>query len=1131
MNDSSNKEVFELILREISLQEFDALLNCGVRDIAGFLLLTEETLRHSGIPLSIATELMVIKQKLCEQTADYCNDSNSEEPAPSISKAFHNGHQSEIERRGRTGTPIPPDLEARLSTRAQNLLAREKILTCEQLLELTKKDLFNFAHIGKKTVTELKNLQSKITNTLPGFQEKSRKGYCQSDRLQSESLASPGIVSSAHHPGRSGFCPSWPADWSLLSRTLPELFQVSIERDNGSIYDEFTTIDSLGLSPYDTDQLTKMVVFPEDPAGNLFVMSVGYLLQSGISDEALTIILGHLMSFSEGTSPAQLPNPYSNLSDTAIYKDIPLDLIEDQLITDFSYPDILAKNKCTSPSITWGDIANISERDIIVCLGFSIRGLEAIQYLWNTGNKALEIHTVLSKGLPAEAYSSFERLIDTFVRTVGKKSHDCNVLKGRLGVLDGRKWTLEELGQHESLTRERIRQIEKQLMPVLLKPRTQERLCRLWITVEEILTSGGGACCAAEITELLTKRWKWTSAPSDRAIASLLSLSSNYELVWESPIRIIKPQHKCVGCAAIRPVLTKEVENQPDGTLSFKIADTITRSFCHSQGCAGVLTIERFSNGFFHFLSDVTKELLADETSLYTQYAWVQKYGKQGSGLMLVETILHNAGRPMHFREVHAAVNKDRTSYRKLLERNIYAYIERSVELFLWGPGTFIHKDYIIIPDSIIAEIEKDIISRLKENSTPFLSIVGIFFKNKNMLTQAGIPNAQALYSCMRLKENHGLDCYDYPYVKILGSKEQHIPILLVLETFITEQEDVVTLATLKKFAVDTLCMNETSFQSNLPNIPNLLRINIGEYIHLDHLELVASQLMPIVDHLRKLLQNYDHVSAQKIFDEKKISCKLLNISTPIFLFSLLKHFYWEQFELSRYPQICHLNSMTNKKQPTGIIAEIVNYIFQKKSPCSISELFSYFVEELKYNQQSVNLCIYSHNQIKRYSDGVVIHFNTLAWSEANQSALELLALAHLTDRENAGKPYGHISHIYEYMHDQLPNLPEHISWTPTLIGALLIHKERFRIMGTQRNAFVSIPNQHGIESLDDLLYFSLETNYDGAANLDLFISDMRESGVLIKKLTPMMLGVDSRVVIDGNVVRLAKLSGHVTRT
>jgi hypothetical protein len=1123
---ANSSDFFELMLRKISIQAFDALLTLGIRDVAGLVLMTEKTLHQSGIPTHIAKELLEIKQGSLKRTENSCqNDNNRSETCLPIDKTLHKVPQSEKEWDGDSLTPIPPNLMERLSTRALNLIAREKILTCEQLLELSEQDLFNFANIGKKTVHELKNLQIKLEKIIPAIQNELGKVCVQSDDFQPESLVSPRSMSSAHKPGSNRCFQSWPPDWSLLSRTLPELFQISMTRFHVSIFDEYITIDNLGLSPCDIDRLTKMMIFPEDPAEDLLVMSVGYLLQSGIGDEALASILSYLRRVSGGTDSAQLTNPSITLSNIAIYSDVPLDLIADQLITDFSFPDILPENKCTSSSVAWGDLAFFSERDIFERLGFTIRGLKAIQYLWDLRDKAIKKHILFSKGLPAEAYRSFENLVDTFMSTIGKKNRDFRVLKGRLGLFDGQVLTLEELGVQEHVSRERIRQIEKQLLPVLQKPHVQERLCRLWMTIDEILTSGGGASCASEINESLTTRWKWPSAPSSEALASLLGLSSNYKVVWGSPVYIVQPRHKCICCAAIKPVLVKEVGNQIDGTLPFEKAAIIIRDYCHNHACVDAPQVRNFSKGFFHFLDSGIEELVADETFLYTQYAWAQKYGKQGTGLLLVETILHNAGRPMHFKEVHAEVNKDRPSYRKLLERNIYAYIERSAELFLWGPGTFIHKDYIMIPDSIVAEIEKDILSRLKKQISPFLLVTGIFNKNKNILTQAGIPNAQALYSCLRLKNNHELDCYDYPYIKIRGNNEQHIPILLLLETFIKEQEDVVTLATLKKVAVETLCMHEASFQANLPNIPNLLRINIGEYIHVDHLKLVANQLMPIVDHLKKLLQHYVHVSVQKLFDDKKISCKLLNISTPIFLFSLLQHFFWEEFELSRYPRISHLASITNKKQSTTITAEIENYIFQKKTPCTVSELFSYFIEELKYNQQSINMCIYNQKQIKRYSDGIVIHFTNLTWSDAKQSALELLAFTYLKDRENAGKPYGIVSDIYEYMHDQLPDLPEHISWTPTLIGELLIHKEGYRIMGTQRNAFVSIPNPHEIESLDDLLFFILENNYDGAANLDLFISDMRESGILIKKLTSIMLGLDSRVVIDGNVVRLARLN------
>ena len=109
-----------------------------------------------------------------------------------------------------------------------------------------------------------------------------------------------------------------------------------------------------------------------------------------------------------------------------------------------------------------------------------------------------------------------------------------------------------------------------------------------------------------------------------------------------------------------------------------------------------------------------------------------------------------------------------------------------------------------------------------------------------------------------------------------------------------------------------------------------------------------------------------------------------------------------------------------------------------------------------------------------------------------------------------------------------MPELPDHIAWTPTLIGELLAREGRYTIIGTPRNAYVSVPNSYCIKTLDDLLYCVLDAEYDGAANLDHFISDMREAGILKKSLTSMMLGADSRVVIDGNVVRLAGLSDHV---
>lgn len=1122
----SKESLFEHALKRISVQAFDALLTCGVRDLSGLLCLTAEELRHVGISSRIASELMGIQQQLFEQMK-----SGRENAKTAVTDSIRKERQEpeeEVLSNVKSATPIPKDLMERISTRARNVLIRENILSCERLLGFQEKDLFNFGGIGSKTVHDIMHLQERIVRIHPELYQKSvesahNKELKSDDRPSLSKLATYSFQCSEYRT-------SSPATWSLLSRTLPEVFKVLPPWCKPSIDDEQLTISSLEISSKDIENLREIVLFPEDPIELLLSITTGYLLQAGISDDTLLIILDHLARLSGFSDHSQLFISTANVSDTAIYADMQTSLFEDFRVSQWPYADFILRNENRNSVITWGDVANISERSIIERLGFTVQGLNAINHFWQLRDQAFSIQNAIENGLPAEAYHGFEQLVDAFVQKVVKNDREYIVLKGRLGLLDRRKWTLEELGQRENLTRERIRQIEKKLMSILKKPKVLDQLNFLWLAVDESLTSGGGVCCVAEIAESMRNHWNWTTVPSDEELASLISLSANYELVWAAPIRIIMPSHKCVNCTEIGPVLTRAVESQANGTLSFEDANAIMHEFCQSQTCKKAPGVIKFSNGYLHFLDDAIEEILADDTALYTQYAWGIKYGMRRTAL--VEKIVYEAGRPMHFKEVHAEVNKDRPVHSQLSDRSIYGNLERSLSLLLWGPGTFIHRDLVTIPETLISEIESDIILRLKTDNIPYLSITGICEEYKASLLAKDIPNSHALYSCMRITNNQALDCSDYPYVLRRESGAQRLPIPLVLEAFVLEQEGVVTLDQIKNFAIEKLCVNEVVFMINhLPSIPNLLRINSGEYIHIRQLGIEKIQLAPIIDHLQKLLENYDHVSAIKVFDDKKITCKLLGISTPMLLFSLVQFFYCDQFDLSRYPQIRISGVDTDESRTAGVALEVIYYIRDKAYPCSFIELYQHFVEELGYKQSSVHNVLYTYKSILRYSDGVIVHIETLAWTEEKQAALEMLAASHLGSREKTGKLFGLISYLYEYMHDQLPELPDHIAWTPTLIGDLLSREGRYTIIGTPRDAYVSVPNSYCIKTLDDLLYCVLDAEYDGAANIDQFISDMREAGILKKSLTPMMLGADSSVVIDGNVVRLARLSDRVERT
>ncbi|MHC1729714.1 MAG: RNA polymerase sigma factor region1.1 domain-containing protein [Syntrophobacteraceae bacterium] len=1157
----TEKTLFEHALRNMSTQAFDALLTCGVRDVTGLLGLSGEDLSQVWISSSTAAELVAIQQQLRKQI-ERCKIiivPNQDTTIEVLSEEQQelNTSQSTYISKTQQDLMIPKELMKTISTKARNILRREKILTCERILQFKERDLKKIPFVGTRTLKEILFLQDQILHQYPKF-------YYTYKLVHSKSAECNGhaglTLNASIYQNHSEHSISDPADWSVLSRSMSDVFQIPHPHSCSSIDDVHFTISDLGIASNEMARLQRIVLFPEDPADTLFSISFSYLLCAGINDNTLSLIRDYLARTCGLVNGSQITE---QLSDIPIFSDMQTVLFEEFLVPELSRSELVATNASEYPSITWGDIAKVTERSIIIRLGLTIKGLETVHFIWKLKEQALRIRTAIAKGLPAEAYAGFEPLVDAFVQRVvesyqlrkpcksnlmssmgndphGSKSYrlkrlvteierNCIILKGRLGLLDGRKWTLEELGQPENLTRERIRQIEKQLIALLQKPQTLAELYRLWLAVNETLSISGGVCCVAEIAESLRSRWKWPALSSDKSLATLVGLSPNYDVVWTPPIRIVMPHHQCLSCTDIGSTLVKAVENEPDGILTFAKAFSIMGEFCQNRACDKLSTILQFSTGYILFWVDSTKEILADETGLYTQYAWAIKYGKHRT--LLVETILLKAGRAMHFTEVHAEINKDLPTHEALVEGRIHGYVQRSPNVLLWDRGTYIHREHISIPLYIIDEIEKDIKLKFKYD-IPYLSISGLFQKYKQSLLAKGIPSESALYSCLRESNKHLFSYPEYPYIIKYGNNEHRLPVPLVLEQFILDQGKEMTLEEIKEYAVEKLCINESLLMaSHFPNIPNLIRIDKNKYIHLYQLRIQKDDLVPIIEHLSVLIKLSKHVSVKKLFNQKMVTCKLLGITTPMCLFSIIQIFYSDRFNLSRYPSIRLSALVPEVGRHAGVASEVIRYIREKETPCSFAELYQHFVDDMGYEQMSVHNVFYSSNVIIRYSQGVVVHMEALGWADAKQKTLELLASSNLKGRRIAGKLFGLISHLYEFTHDELPELPHKIPWTPTLVGELLSRNGNFRIIGTQRNAFVSVPNSYGIERLDDLVYYILESEYDGAANIDDFISQMREAGILKKTLTNIMLGSNSRVVIDGNVVKLARLHDSVKRT
>lgn len=1108
------EDIWEYALKHISIKAFDALLSCGVRSLDGLLRLTPGDMSQAAISKHIQSEIQEMQNELSiyqktsevgKQSEEIIEERDDNPLLPIEDSCDDKG----------TGTPISKNLLDRLSTRACRVLAQKNISTVEQLAELKEEELFDIVGIGRKTVHDILNLQVKTKIRLNNPQ-------CSKTDDTAE------VVESKHEsPLRIRFrslesehWPSDPADWSLLSHNFLELLYKSLPSSDVSQDDFFAAISDLGITDCDLLKLREVAFLPDDTIDLLLSTSLGYLLSTGISAESVDKLIDYIKQLLNEIDDISSFFNDDNVTDIPIFYNIDLNLIKDIRIHSLTCKNISCLFNGRT-NLKWFDLNIVSERQILDTLGFNSNSFIAVNSMWKLKEEAYKLICSFSNSLSIVSFTSFQNLTSSFVKSIIKKPYHFTVIMGRLGFLEDRRWTLEELGQKLNLTRERVRQIEKKYYDILGKPKTLELLNPLWHAIDDVLISGGGVCCPSEIATFVKINWNWTAAPSDEALTSLISLSPKYEVVWTSPTRIIMPGHGCVSCQDVGAVLAKVVEGLPNGNLSFDDAKKAMNAFCDEKSCSWISEVSQFSNGYLHFLDDAIEEILADEDTLYTQYAWAQKYGKRR--LDLVESILRNTGRAMHFTDVCAELNKDRPEHGKILDRNVHAYLTRSSDILLWDRGTYILRDYVSIPHDLIKRIEREKIRRL-DSEIPYLSVSGIYKLFIDELTASNIPSESALYSCLRESSNKDLAYPDYPNIIKSSSNVQRLPITLVLESYVANQEGPISYEELRKYAVEKLCINEAVFiGSHLQNIPNMLRIDRGEYIHLNQINYEESKFVQIINHLTMLLKASAHVSAIKLYTDKKISCRLMGISTPMLLYSLIQFFYFDQFDLSRFPKISLAGQNDNGKRATGVASEVIQYVRDKNTPCSFAELYQHFVDELGYKQMSI-YNIHFNSQIIRYSESVVVHFESLDWNGKKQDLLEKLANSYLKDRTSAGKLFGLISDLYEYCHDQLPDLPSHICWTSTLIGELLSRDGKYRILGTTRNAFVSAPNDSGIDALDDLLFHILNIEYDGAANIDTFISDMRDAGILKKSLTPMMLKENGPVMIDGHVVKLTRL-------
>lgn len=459
---------------------------------------------------------------------------------------------------------------------------------------------------------------------------------------------------------------------------------------------------------------------------------------------------------------------------------------------------------------------------------------------------------------------------------------------------------------------------------------------------------------------------------------------------------------------------------------------------------------------------------LKRETDRVLSYAlWQDRFGPDRL-IGLVENTLIHTNEPLHFSRVTLELKKDLDAsiQDSLTERLVYRALNRSRHILLWDRGTFVHSRKVNVPQKFSGKIEKWAYRRLREGVT-LVSVFGAFNKFRHECLELGVPNEIALYSLLR-DWDHSLLAYPrFPYVILKSGHHENVSLPGVLEEFIREAADAVSLETLKTYALRRLFVKEYQFYQGLGELRNVLRADKESFLHMDSINFNERSFEELCARTVRLLHEADHVSVKRIFSENMPMCKEMRADTPFGLYSMLKLRADNRFDFPQFPVVRKKRGID--VQPRNLFLDAASYLKGKLEPINYSEVKELFSEKKGYDPQAVWDYLHRRSDVFKYGRGRLVYKGTLGWNDKKQQDLEEVAYWVYSDALEVGECYGRVSMLLEYTSD-LPELDNGCCWTRLLARDLLKSYQRFLCLGNNtEDTFVPIFNRHGIERFSDL--------------------------------------------------------------
>lgn len=628
--------------------------------------------------------------------------------------------------------------------------------------------------------------------------------------------------------------------------------------------------------------------------------------------------------------------------------------------------------------------------------------------------------------------------------------------------LDGNHLTLEQLGQEENVTRERIRQILK---------KGDQRILQKWRSIVDIFTK------RLESEKIIANSNLMNSSETMYLLFNALETIGIYRMKLFNTFIITSFDNNQIND------YMKKIKNEMEEQFHQKVLtkDDLLK-YCQERSNNDNISDEiifTIVNDNVNWISE-NKGILKSMSKADVVEMVMLQYPEGVEVYKKEEELIKKANEIMP-----GSFNWER-SFNSIVGRE-----DLQDRFALWGRGVYIHRNFITKDEEWVHTVQGIAIKWLEDEE--FIHVAKLYNEVKEEALKREVPNEYALYSLLRYYNKGMLSLPKFPDILPVGVKriENHARIV----KFIREKNRPVSIAELVEEFIENKGWKRFTLEYNLSYSKEIISYDHGYYTLLENYNFINhDQMNSIQSKIQIILKESSIVNIRKFFEDNQMYIKSIGIETAYVLYFLLKENPLDGVYFPRFPYIVTENIDGDSLAAQYLVEEFVR---EENRIVAREEVLNWLQEKVGAGNRVLDIALIRTTDIYYYSVGQYgeyVHRETIGLTDDMEMKI-VKNMKELYDQLSYTKKrsYALLKELFQL--EYLPDLPNNIPWSMKLLGDILKKSEKWFTIGSYDE--ILVPFDQNINNEVSFIDYILNHNFNGAVKLSKlknFLVDIRYS-------------------------------------